>query len=108
MAELEPQGGREKKTLDGTTNELRDNAIQRECASSGSTGVGTIEGVKNAQGILMPPLECTLADSEVQDEYTLRKMEPNEPLKLVLLDLGHSDATARIGTELTLEMRAAM
>lgn len=34
------QGGREKEKLDGTTNELRDNATPNECVSPDGTSGG--------------------------------------------------------------------
>lgn len=52
--------------------------------------------------------DCTLADDEIWDEHTLKKVEPNEMLELVLLDPSHSEGTFRIDIGMALEMRGVM
>lgn len=71
-------------------------------------GGDTAKERKNVQNVFPPSPECILADSEIQDKQALRKVESNNPLELVLLDPTSPEATVRVDSGVTLEMRGVM
>lgn len=66
----EQKEGKEKKTLDQATNELRDNVEPNKCIGSGSVkgGANTEEQRKSAQDFLPSPPKSAPADGEIRDE----------------------------------------
>lgn len=63
---------------------------------------------KEMPTILSHVLECIPAKDERRDKHALKKAETDEPLELVLLDLNRLEATTRIDTRMTVEMRDAL